>query len=106
MLRGHTVLIRIGIHTSDVIGTVLGSRYELVGKAVGVAEKVQEGCKPGGVAISSTTKALCPDFKCASNGKWVVSGESVAVVGKRPEERVDFVECFDLDVDLKDTKEG
>lgn len=89
MLRGNTVVIRIGLHTADVLGAVLGSRYEVIGNGLFVAEKVQEGCKPGGVAVSERTLELLGDvakfgWKVEPSGRYVQLGDSMRSTSERP----------------------
>ncbi|KAI9012313.1 hypothetical protein DFJ74DRAFT_771716 [Hyaloraphidium curvatum] len=105
LLRGNTVMIRMGLHTADVLGTVLGSRYELVGTGVAVAEKVQEGCSPGGVAVSERTWELLLSLgegelrrrgvQGRASGRFVATGGAIRVVGERAEGEP-CLECFEL----------
>lgn len=98
------MVIRIGVHTTDVLGTVLGSRYELVGNGVFAAEKVQEGCRPGGVAVSCKTLEVLGGeeavekrgWKVEGNGKFVALGDAIRVVETRPADGGEVLECFDL----------
>ncbi|KAI9359643.1 nucleotide cyclase [Zopfochytrium polystomum] len=53
-------LMRIGVHTGPCHGAIMGGltnfRYDLMGEAVTIAEKIQEHCEPGHVFISGATK--------------------------------------------------
>lgn len=53
--------MRIGIHTGNIIGGIIGTelvRYDIYGKDVSMANKMESNGKEGSVMVSETTKAL------------------------------------------------
>lgn len=53
--------MRIGIHTGDVIGGVIGSnivRYDIYGPDVAIANKMESGGEAGKINVSETTKSI------------------------------------------------
>ena len=53
--------MRIGIHTGNIIGGVIGTeivRYDIYGRDVLIANKMESNGKSGDILISSTTKEL------------------------------------------------
>lgn len=57
--------MRIGVHTGDVIGGINGTniiRYDIYGKDVMIANKMESSGLPGQITISENTKQLLEDF--------------------------------------------
>jgi class 3 adenylate cyclase len=53
--------MRIGVHTGDVIGGVIGTnivRYDIYGPDVLIANKMESGGEPGKINVSDATKNL------------------------------------------------
>ena len=53
--------MRIGIHTGDVIGGVVGTsivRYDIYGPDVLIANKMESGGEPGRINVSEVTKSF------------------------------------------------
>jgi len=61
--------MRIGIHTGEVYGGVMGTdlvRFDLYGEDVVIANKMESGGKPGKIAVSEVTKNLLEDIETAN----------------------------------------
>jgi phospholipid-translocating P-type ATPase (flippase) len=59
--RNSKLNMRIGVHTGEVIGGVIGSnivRYDIYGPDVLIANKMESGGEPGKINVSEVTKAL------------------------------------------------
>ena len=53
--------MRIGIHTGNIIGGVIGTeivRYDIYGRDVLIANKMESNGKSGDILVSNTTKEL------------------------------------------------
>jgi len=86
-----TAGLRIGIHSGEVVGCVVGSRerleYTVIGDAVNIAARLQALELPGGdereagrILLGAETRALLPaDAPCESIGAFPVKGRSAAV---------------------------
>ncbi|CAD8074022.1 unnamed protein product [Paramecium sonneborni] len=60
----HDLHMRIGIHTGNVIGGIIGTdiiRYDVYGKDILIANKMESSSEEGRVLISETTKKLIED---------------------------------------------
>ena len=60
-LRGSQLNMRIGIHTGEVIGGVIGTnivRYDIYGPDVLIANKMESGGEAGKINVSEITKTL------------------------------------------------
>ena len=58
-VKGHPLVVRIGIHSGPVIAGVVGrkcARYHLFGETVTVAEEMEQHGQPGKVVISELTR--------------------------------------------------
>ncbi|KAI9351146.1 hypothetical protein DFJ73DRAFT_378481 [Zopfochytrium polystomum] len=59
--------MRIGIHSGPCHGSIVGGstnfRYDLMGEAASVSEKVQEQCIPGNVFITGATVELVKNYR-------------------------------------------
>lgn len=64
--------IRVGIHTGDVVGGIVGTKkylYDVFGDAVNMASRIESATKAMHVGISSTTHALVKDkVRCTPHG--------------------------------------
>jgi class 3 adenylate cyclase len=63
--------MRIGIHTGDAIGGITGTnvvRYDIYGKDVMIANKMESNGVPGKVAVSQATKDLLEENTNGSFG--------------------------------------
>eukprot|EP01017_Pseudomicrothorax_dubius_P040929 TRINITY_DN6496_c0_g1_i1.p1 TRINITY_DN6496_c0_g1~~TRINITY_DN6496_c0_g1_i1.p1 ORF type:complete len:125 (+),score=13.61 TRINITY_DN6496_c0_g1_i1:119-493(+) len=67
--KGRGLDMRIGIHTGQCIGGIIGTdivRYDIYGKDVLIANKMESNGVEGKIHISETTKALlemyCPEL--------------------------------------------
>jgi phospholipid-translocating ATPase len=63
--------MRIGIHTGDAIGGITGTnvvRYDIYGKDVMIANKMESNGVPGKVAVSQATKDLLEETANGSFG--------------------------------------
>jgi class 3 adenylate cyclase len=62
---GCQLKMRIGIHTGEVIGGITGTnvvRYDIYGKDVLIANKMESYGEPGKIAVSQLTKELIEDY--------------------------------------------
>ena len=65
--------LRIGIHTGEIIAGVIGAKrfaYDIWGDTVNVSSRLESGCEPGKVNVSSVTYSyIQPLFDCTYRGK-------------------------------------
>lgn len=57
--------MRIGVHTGNIIGGILGTgltRYDLFGKDVVIANKMESNGQPGRILISESTKTKLEEY--------------------------------------------
>ncbi|KAJ3414425.1 hypothetical protein HDV05_006606 [Chytridiales sp. JEL 0842] len=85
LLPDSTMKIRIGITSGRAFGFVSGGltkvKYELMGSAVVVAEKVQEVATPGNVMISESTRKLLA--VASPSGSFTISATGAIVAGEQ-----------------------
>jgi class 3 adenylate cyclase/tetratricopeptide (TPR) repeat protein len=82
--RGLDVAVRIGLHSGEVvvgrIGDDLRMDYTAQGHVVGIAARVQQLARPGGVALTEHTAHLAAGFfDFADRGQHALKGASVPV---------------------------
>jgi adenylate cyclase len=87
--QGLEFAIRIGLNSGEVVVGTIGARgdmaYTAIGHTVGLAQRMEQVARPGGVCLSSNTAALA--------GGYVTLGEPVV----REVKGVGEVEVFDLE---------
>lgn len=63
--------MRIGIHTGDVYGGIIGTdivRFDLYGQDVVIANKMESGGMPGRICVSEKTKLILEDLETSNYG--------------------------------------
>ncbi|CAD8071279.1 unnamed protein product [Paramecium primaurelia] len=79
----HDLHMRIGIHTGNVIGGIIGTdiiRYDVYGKDILIANKMESSSEEGRVLVSETTKKLIEDNFAQSyifNGRKLINIPSI-----------------------------
>lgn len=68
-IRFDALNMRIGIHTGDVYGGVIGTelvRFDLYGEDVVLSNKMESNGQPGNICVSETTRALLEQVEMAN----------------------------------------
>jgi class 3 adenylate cyclase len=68
-IRFDALNMRIGIHTGDVYGGVIGTeliRFDLYGEDVVLANKMESNGQPGNICVSETTRSLLEQVEMAN----------------------------------------
>jgi guanylate cyclase len=77
--RGLPVVMRVGIHTGEVVAGVIGRRklaYDLWGDTVNTASRMESHGAPGRIQVSAATRAaLGESFRFAARGTIAVKGK-------------------------------